>query len=167
MQDTSSRLDTFRTTIKAAGTKASKMALIPVGLCDHALTTLANKWLATVTRADAPFQKPEPRITRARNNTGPADFSHATLCGVDFSGENLPLAVFTNATLRGADFSGANLSGVDFTNADLSGADFSHATLDYATLSGANLSETDFSGVDLQNATMKINPDDGGEHNGE
>jgi hypothetical protein len=51
-----------------------------------------------------------------------AEFPHADLCGVNFSGRDLSNADFSHANLREADFTGAHIREADLTGVDLRGA---------------------------------------------
>ncbi len=73
-----------------------------------------------------------------------ANFRHADLRGVDFSGVDLRYADFTGANLRNAIFCVSNLSNAEICCADLRCADFSGADLDGTKLSGADLCATKF-----------------------
>ncbi len=61
-----------------------------------------------------------------------ADFSHASLRGVDLSGSDLRNARFIGADLAGASLERANCAGADFTGASIERAHFPGAVLDGA-----------------------------------
>ncbi len=90
-----------------------------------------------------------------------ADFSGASLIGVnmkaaDLQGAKLAQAVLNGATLaqanlRSADLSQADLNWADLTESDLGGAGLAKASLGWANLSGAKLE-----GADLQGARYNL-----------
>lgn len=79
----------------------------------------------------------------------------ASLCGWDFSGQNMPGARFEAVDIDGANFSGANLSGASIFDSFADGADFSNANLQNAAfgnsrLPGADITNSNFSGCDMR-----------------
>ena len=98
-----------------------------------------------------------------------ADFSKASLSGIQWQGVNLAQANFrssslieadlSDAILTAADLSYANLPGIILSRADLTGANLEHAKLDRAWLESANLSEVkaneaSFAGACLEGARL-------------
>ncbi|MEM9922534.1 MAG: pentapeptide repeat-containing protein [Cyanobacteria bacterium P01_D01_bin.50] len=101
-----------------------------------------------------------------------ANFSLATLRGVNLRGANLCLAILRGTDLRDANLQEAILSGSILRNADLReanlsnayllGSNLSHAALSNANLSnahllGANLDHTDLCGTEVNNARFGWN----------
>lgn len=66
-----------------------------------------------------------------------ADFSGATMTGVDLNGSQLTHAHFVGAIAHGTNFRDADLAYADFTNADVTGMD----------VTGANLADAKFEGA--------------------
>ncbi|MDX2290174.1 MAG: pentapeptide repeat-containing protein [Hyphomicrobiaceae bacterium] len=77
-----------------------------------------------------------------------ADFSQATLVGVEMTKADLRFARFHRADLSGADLREARLARADFTGADLTGADLTGAEIEGAIFDGAKGLET-VKGMDM------------------
>jgi uncharacterized protein YjbI with pentapeptide repeats len=166
-------------------------------LAEHALWLVSNRkkgkladlegWnldKLNLESADLPFAK--LRSVSFRNTYLPgANFAHADLLKVNFSGAilngtdfldanlsrgnlaftdcgeaNFTNAILENVNFEGANleeaiFEGANLKGVNFKNANLSFSDICDADFEGANFEGANLNNTNFEGANLNNTNFE------------
>ena len=165
-------------------------------LAEHALWLVSNRkkgkladlegWnldKLNLESADLPFAK--LRSVSFRNTYLPgANFAHADLLKVNFSGAilngtdflnanlsrgnlaftdcgeaNFTNAILENVNFEGANlveaiFEGANLKGVNFKNANLSFSDICDADFEGANFEGANLNNTNFEGANLKGVKL-------------
>ena len=113
--------------VSTAALAAALLAALPVATLGQDMMRHVNLSSPAMTEAELTRAQVEARLAAATADK-PADFTNASLNGLDLSALDLSGAVFRAARLNKANLKGANLTGASIRGTDLFGADLSGAT---------------------------------------
>ena len=113
-----------------------------------------NDWNADLKEPEDLSERVRLYLDYCREEDKKADFTRASLAGIDLTGVDLEGAELMDVDLTGANLTGANMKGCGLTDADLTGADLTGTIFVDANLFGTDLTNTKLIHSDLTRSSL-------------